>query len=134
MVGMPGTDTGNLSETLVCLSRQLLGSPTGSNTLKTLTLGNCDNVDILVLLEDGVDRDGLLKETTGKVNLLVNRPAVNLDLHQVCLLLLERSFADLGVDEEADDSAVLLDAGELVFDVLSTVGVLLGVLGEGLLL
>jgi len=134
VVRMPCSDTGDLSETLVRLSRQLLCSPTGSNTLVTLTLGNGDNVDNLVLLEDGVDGDRLLKEITGEVDLLLNRTTVDLDLHQVRLLLLKRGLADLRVGEDADDGAVLLDAVKLVGDILSSVGVLLGVLGERLLL
>jgi hypothetical protein len=53
----------------------------------------------------------------------------------VRLLLLERGLGDLGVGEDADDGAVLLDALELAGDGLAVVlGVLLGVLGEGLLL
>jgi hypothetical protein len=134
VVRVPRSDTGNLAQTLVGLARQLLGSPTGSNTLVSLTLGDGDDVDNLVLLEDGVDRDGLLEQVAGELDLLLDGSTVDLDLHQVGLLLLERGLADLGVGEDADDSAVLVDAGKLVGDVLSTVGVLLGVLGEGLLL
>jgi len=52
---MPGTNTGNLTETLVCLSGQLLGSPSAGNTGETVTLGNTDNINHLVLLEDRVD-------------------------------------------------------------------------------
>lgn len=53
----------------------------------------------------------------------------------MCLLLLEWGLVDLSVGEDADDGAVLLDALELAGDRLATaLGVLLGVLGEGLLL
>jgi hypothetical protein len=53
----------------------------------------------------------------------------------VGLLLLERRLADLGVGQDADDGAVLLDALELAGDGSAVVlRVLLGVLGEGLLL
>jgi hypothetical protein len=53
----------------------------------------------------------------------------------VGLLLLERGLADLGVGEDTDDSAVLLDALQLASDGgTALLGVLLGVLGEGLLL
>ena len=52
---MPGTDTGDLAETLVSLTRELLGAPTSGDTGETVTLGDGDDVDHLVLLEDGVD-------------------------------------------------------------------------------
>lgn len=51
------------------------------------------------------------------------------------LLLLKTSLSDLGVGENSDDSAVLSDPLQLSGDGSSRgLGVLLGVLGEGLLL
>jgi hypothetical protein len=132
---VPGTDTGDLAETLVSLSRELLGAPTGGDTRETVTLGDGNAVNHLVLLEDGADLDGLLEETVGKVDLVGNRATVDLDLHKVGLLLLERGLVGLGVGEDTDNSAVLLDALEVTGDGLATVlRVLLCVLGEGLLL
>ena len=113
---MPGTDTSDLSETLVCLSWKLLGSPSAGDTGESVTLGHSNDIDDLVLLEDGVDADWLLKETVGERDLVSNVAAVDLDLHQVSLLLLERSLADLGVGEDTDDGAVLLDTLELAGD------------------
>lgn len=135
MVRVPGTNTGDLTQTLVSLTGQLGGTPTAGDTLETVTLGDSNDVDHLVLLEDAVDLDGLLEEVAGEVNLVGNGTTVDLDLHEVGLLLLEGSLADLGVGEDTDDSAVLLDALELTGDGGAAVlGVLLGVLGEGLLL
>ena len=132
---MPGTDTGDLAETLVGLARQLLGAPTSGDTGEAVALGDGDNVDHLVLLEDGVDRDGLLEEAVAELDLVGDGATVDLDLHEVGLLLLEGRLADLGVRQDADDAAVLLDALELAGDRGAAVlGVLLGVLGEGLLL
>lgn len=132
---MPCTDTGNLSETLVRLSRKLLGSPSAGNTRETVTLGDGNDINHLILLEDGINCNWLLEETACKLNLVSDATAVNLDLHQVCLLLLERSLADLGMGEDTDDGAVLLDALEFTGDGRSRVlRVLLGVLGESLLL
>lgn len=113
---MPSTDTSNLTKTLVCLSRELLGAPSGSDTRESVTLGDSDDIDHLVLLEDGVDADWLLEETLGEVDLLSDASTVDLDLHEVGLLLLERGLADLGVGEDTDDRAVLLDALKLTGD------------------
>lgn len=135
VVRVPGTDTSDLTQTLVSLTGKLLGAPTAGDTLETVTLGDGDDIDHLVLLEDGVDLDGLLEQVAGEVNLVGNGATVDLDLHQVGLLLLEGSLADLGVGEDTDDSAVLLDALELAGDGSTVLlGVLLGVLGESLLL
>ena len=132
---VPGTDTGDLAETLVCLTRELLGAPSGGDTVVSVTLGDGDNVDHLVVLEDGADLDGLLKQTVGVRDLVGDAATVDLDLHEMGLLLLERGLVDLGVGENADDGAVLLHALELLGDGLAVfLRVLLGVLGEGLLL
>jgi len=132
---MPCTDTGDLPQTLVCLARQLLCAPTSSDTGITVTLGNGNDVDHLVLLEDGADVDRLLEKTVAEVDLVSDGATIDLDLHQVGLLLLEWCLADLGVCEDADDGAVLLDALEFASDGRAlVVGVLLGVLGECLLL
>lgn len=117
------------------LARKLLGSPTVGDTLESVTLGDGDDVNVLVLLEDGGDLDGLLEELEAKVDLVGDGTTVELDLHEVSPLLGETSLADLGVGEDTDDSAVLADALELAGDRLATIlGVLLGVAGEGLLL
>lgn len=132
---MPGTDTSDLAETFVCLAGKLLGTPAAGNALEAMTLGDSDAVDHLVLLEDGVDFDGLLEETMCKLDLVLDGTAVHLDLHEMCLLLLEGSLADLGVGEDTDDRAVLLHALEVAGDALAAIFcVLLGVFGEGLLL
>lgn len=132
---MPGTNTSDLSETLVSLSRKLLGSPSAGNTGETVTFGNSNDINHLILLEDGADLNWLLEETVGELNLVGDATSVDLDFHQMGLLLLEGSLADLGVGEDTDDGAVLLDALEFTGDGGSrALGVLLGVLGESLLL
>ena len=86
---MPGTDTSDLAKTFVRLAWQLLGAPTSSDTVETVTLGNRDDVDHLVLLEDGADLDWLLEEAVAEVNLGWDLAAVDLDLHKMGLLLLD---------------------------------------------
>jgi hypothetical protein len=132
---MPGSDTGNLADTLVGLAGLLAGSPTGSDTLESVALGDTDNIDVLVLLEDRFDRDLLLEVRVGPVNLVSNGTTVKLDLHQVSLLLAGGGLARLGMSKDTDDLAVLAHALKGSLHVLSTVGShLLGVLGEGLAL
>lgn len=132
---MPCTDTSNLAETLVSLARKLFGAPSVGDTLKSVTLGDGNDVDVLVLLEDGANLDRLLKELVAKVDLVGDGASVDLDLHEVGLLLAETGLADLGVGKYTDDSAVLANALELASNRLATIlCVLLGVAGEGLLL
>jgi len=132
---MPGTDTSDLAETLVGLAREPLGAPTGGDTVVSVTLGDGDDINHLVVLKDGVDTDGLLEELVAELDLVGDGATVDLDLHEVGLLLLEGGQAELGVSEDTDDGAVLLDALEFAGDGDTVVlGVPLGVLGEGLLL
>ena len=132
---MPRTNTSNLPQTFVSLTRQLLCAPSSSDAVETVTLGDRDTVDHLVLLEDGANLDRLLKETVRESDLVGDASSVDLDFHQVCLLLLKGSLANLSVGEDANDGAVLLDSLEFTSDRLAVVlRVLLGVLGESLLL
>lgn len=117
------------------LARKLLGAPTVGDTLETVTLGNCDDVDTVVLFEDRGDFDWLLKEAICKVDFVGDRTTVDLDLHKVCLLLAETGLADLGVCEDTDDGAVFANTLEFACGRLSAVFcVLLGIASEGFLL
>ena len=58
---MPGTDTGDLAETLVGLARQTSGAPPVGNTLEPVTLRHRDNIHDLILLEHGANLDRLLE-------------------------------------------------------------------------
>ena len=132
---MPGTDTSDLAETLVGLARKLLGTPTVGDTLETVTLRHRDDIDDLILLEHAGDLHGLLEQAVREFDLVRDRTTVDLDLHEVGLLLGETGLADLGVGENTDNGAVLANALELASNRLATVlGVLLGVAGERLLL
>jgi hypothetical protein len=132
---MPGTDTSNLAKTLVGLAGKLLGAPTVGDTLEAVALGDGDNINDLVLLENGGDLDRLLKQAVRKVDLVWDGATVNLDLHQVRLLLRDAGLADLSVRKHTDDGAVLADALELAGHGLAAIlGRLLRVAGEGLLL
>jgi len=132
---MPSSDTSDLSETSVGLPWQLGGTPTCGNTLVTVTPGDSDDIDDLVGLENRVDVDSLLEVRLCEFNLVSDGTTVDLDLHKMSLLLLKTSLSDLGVGENSDDSAVLADSLEFTGDSLTRrLGVLLGVLGESLLL
>mmetsp|Transcript_6991 Transcript_6991/g.11973 ORF Transcript_6991/g.11973 Transcript_6991/m.11973 type:complete len:255 (+) Transcript_6991:1010-1774(+) len=131
---MPRTDTSHLAETLVGLARKATCAPSRGHTLVTLALSDADDVNHLVLLEDAGDVNVLLEKLVYVVHLLVHGAAVNLDLHDVSLLLAKVKLAHLGVHNRADDLAVLLNPRNLTADVLGALSPLLGILGEGLLL
>jgi hypothetical protein len=142
---MPASDTTDSSETSVGLSWQSLGSPSGGCTFESLTLGDTDDVEHFVLLEDLADFDFLFKVGSGEIDFLSNGfTTVDLDFEDVSLLLSEVKEIELSVDDDSDDLAkkmrkilphlrVFLDSIQLEGDVL-LIFPLLGVLGEGLLL
>lgn len=99
-----------------------------------MTFGNRNNIDHLILLEDTTNLNRFLKQATCKINFLVDGATVNLDLHEMRLLLFKRGLADLRMGEDADNSAVFLDTLELEGNSFALASVLLGVLGECLLL
>lgn len=100
---MPGTDTGDLAKTLVSLPRQLLRVPTGSHSLDSVTLRHSDDVDHLVLGKDVLDGNSLLHVLTGPFKLLLDGSSVQLDFHDVGLLLAPLQHRHLGVGDDTDD-------------------------------
>ena len=79
----------HLSQTLVGLPGQLLCVPPGGDALESVTLGDANNVHHLVLGEHGGDGDLLLKVIPGEGDLVSDGASVELDLHDVGLLLPE---------------------------------------------
>ena len=115
------------------LAGELLDVPTRDDAFVTVTLGDTDAVDHLVLREDGLDGDLLLEQLVAEVGLGLHVAAVDLDLQHMCLLLAHRRLRHLCVRDDADDLAVLLDALDLLVGVLGLVGLVLDVLGKRLL-
>ena len=130
---VPSTNTSHLTKTLVSLTRQLRDTPTSSYTFVTLTLRHTDDINVLVLSEKAVHINSLLEEAMSKVNLVRDRAAVHLNLHEVGLLLLQTRVTELSVGKHANNAAVLANALELSGNRLAVVlRVLLGVLSERL--
>lgn len=130
---MPSTDTSDLSKTSMGLLLQVSNSESLDNSGDSLTLGNSEDIDHLVLLEDLINLDLLLEKSVGEINLLGNSSSVNLDFDDVVLLLSEVEFVHLGVGNDSDDGTVFLDSFEWDLDVLGGIlGNSLLVLGEGL--
>lgn len=122
---MPGSDTGDLAKTLVRFARKLLSSPTVGNTLESVTFGDTQDVDHLGLLENFLDGHLLLHVLLGPCNLGGRvGSSVELDLHDVCLLLLQvLEQVDLSVCNDTNDLAVLGDLVELLLvRLLTSVG------------
>merc|ERR1719328_863213 len=133
---MPSSNTSDLSQTLVGLPGQLLGVPPGGDALKSVTLGDANNVHHLVLGEHGGDGDLLLEVIPGEGDLVSDGASVELDLHDVGLLLPPSEDLHLGVADDTDDSAVLLHLSQILLNLLlaQVISPLGAGLGEGLLL
>jgi len=133
---MPGSDTGDLAETLVSLAGQFLCVPSASDSVVTATLGDTDAIDHFGLGEDSVDGHVLLEVFLAPVDLLGDGATVDLDFHDVCLFLAEGESLHLRVADGTDGNGVLFEHGQVAVDGgLALVGLpALGGLGESLLL
>lgn len=87
-------------------------------TLESFSLGDADDVDHLVPGENGVDGQLLLEVLAGVVDLLSDGAPVDLDLHDVGLLLPPPQKLLLGVADHPHHLAVLLDLAEVLLDLL----------------
>ena len=97
-----------------------------------MTLGNTEDIDHFVLVEDRVDSDFLFELLLGEVDLIRDGTTIDLDFHNVSLLLSEVKVVHLGLDDKSDNRAVFLDSVELSFDLLLVPA--FSVFGESLLL
>ena len=134
---MPGTNTGDLSETSMCLTVKSGHTESLDDTSHTLTAGNTDGVNALGHLEDLTDADFLLELVLGEIDLISDGTTVDLDLQDVSLVLTESELADLSGANDTDGGGVFLDTVKISGVVLLGVGVLillLNVLAESLLL
>lgn len=131
---MPCTNASNLAETTMGLAGEARDAPTSDDTLCSSALGDGNGVDHLALGKDIGNGDGLFEQSRSKVDLIGNGSTIDLDFHDVGLLLDERSLADLSVSNDANDGAMLFHLFKLGLDLFAAIGVLLGVLGESLLL
>jgi hypothetical protein len=84
---MPGTNATNFSITSVGFLLQMFDTPSLNDTLETFTLGDTDNIDHFVLVENGINFDFFFEVSLGEVNLLSGSSSVNLDFEDVILLL-----------------------------------------------
>lgn len=105
-------------------------------TLGSLSLSDSYDIDHLILSEHGVDWEGLLKVLLGPVQLLGDGSSVELDFHNVGLLLALLKKLHLGVGNDSDDRTVLLHDLEVVLNLLLSQSILplLASLSECLLL
>jgi hypothetical protein len=133
---MPCTNTGDLSETSMSLSWKSVDIESLDNTTSSLTSGDRNGINHLILLEDRANSDILLEVVLSPLDLGGSVTTVELDFHEMGLLLSEVShLINLGGSENSDNSAVLLDSFDIsvdVFFVLCLKSPSLGVLGESL--
>jgi len=129
---MPSTDTSDLAETTMGLTRETSHTPTSDDTVNSATLGNTDHIDHLVLSENVTNTNLLLKQVLAEVDLGIDGSTVDLNFLHVSLLLAELALVDLGVDQQTHNGAVLLRASDVSIHLVRLE--LLSVLGESFLL
>jgi len=113
---MPGSNTSNLTKTLVRLARKFLGVPTRSDTFESFALGDTNDIDHLVFSKDILDGEFLFEMLTGKVDFVAGGSTIDLDFHNVSLLLASPQDLLLSVANHAHNLAILLDLRKILFD------------------
>merc|ERR1711953_1666709 len=106
---MPGTNTSDFAKTFVGLSREFLCVPTRGRTFESFSLGNTNDVDHFILCKGALDWNFFLKKFTGKLHLIRNGTTIDLDFHNVCLLLAPSQNGLLSMKNSTDNLAILFD-------------------------
>lgn len=131
---MPCSNARYLAKTFVGLSREFLCSPSTCNTLETMTFGDSNTINHLIFLKYWTDIDRFFKKTFAKIHFVRHTATIDLNLHQMSFLLLQRCLAYLCMSKDTDDSAVLLNTFEFAVDGLTWIfRMLLGIFSESLL-
>ena len=134
---MPCSDTSNLTQTPVSLPGKTSHTPTCNHALITVTPGDSNDVNHLILVEDGVHGHALLEQLVTEVHLVSDGTTVDLNLNQMSLLLLDTlQLTHLCVSQHTDNASVLLHPLQVGLQVLLALLRLipLRVLGESFLL
>ena len=130
---MPGTDTTDLAVPSMGLLLQVADTESLHDTTESLTFCDTKDIEVLVLLEYGVNAHLLLEQVITEFDLVFDGATVELDLHNVVLLLSDVQKLHLGVGDHSNHCAVLLDSGKFNLNGL-LLTVFLGIFAEGLLL
>jgi len=131
---MPCSDACNLSKSLVSLSWKSSCSPSRRNSFESVSLGNSDRVDNFGIFENSVYGNEFLEKSNSEVNLLFDGSSVNLDFHDVSLLVDDSDLLDLSVGDNSNNGGVLLELSDFGLEERLVFQMSLRVLGEGLLL
>lgn len=107
------------------------GRATGHREPGVWQMKECRKTQYVFFLKKKINL--LLEQVLGEVDLVSGSSTVDLDFHHVGLLLADAQLVDLGVGDDSDDLAVLLDALKVLLDVLG-VALLVHVAGERFLL
>jgi len=86
--GMPSSDTSDFSVTSVRFLLEMSDSPSGNDTLESVTLGDTNNIKNFILAEDVINSNFFLEESLDERNFVSNSfSSVDLDFEDVVLLL-----------------------------------------------
>ena len=85
-------------------------------TFESFALGDTNDIDHLVFSKDILDGEFLFKMLTGKVDFVAGGSTIDLDFHNVSLLLASPQDLLLSVANHAHNLAILLDLRKILFD------------------
>ena len=103
MRGFERKDWDATSRSLLLSSLMLLPLSLLPVTFDSVSLGDADDVDHLVLGKNVLDRDCFLHQTAGEIHLLRDRPPVQLNFVDVGLFLTLSEQFDLEEEAEAEE-------------------------------
>merc|ERR1719445_318939 len=101
-----------------------------------MTFGHSNDINHFVLGKNSANRNFFLEVIPSKVDLISNRSAIQLNLHDMSLLLPTPEDLHLSVHDHTDGSAILFHLIQILFNLLlaKIISPLSAGLGEGFLL
>jgi hypothetical protein len=80
------------------------------NSSNSLTLGNSEDIDHLILIENSIDLYFLFEKFVWEINFLGDGSSVNLNFNNVIFLLSEVKFIHLGVGNNSNYGTIFFNS------------------------
>lgn len=107
---VPSSNTSDFSKTSMGFLLKVSNTESLDNSSNSLTLGNSEDIDHLILIENSIDLYFLFEKFVWEINFLGDGSSVNLNFNNVIFLLSEVKFIHLGVGNNSNYGTIFFNS------------------------
>lgn len=107
---VPSSNTSDFSKTSMGFLLKVSNTESLDNSSNSLTLGNSEDIDHLILIENSIDLYFLFEKFVCEIDFLGDGSSVNLNFNDVIFLLSEVKFIHLGVGNNSNYGTIFFNS------------------------